>query len=271
MTKSPKVLIVGIAGFFVSVVFFFVLSYEGGAAADTEIQAVYSANDIPYPPKECRSEEQAVIDELKYIAQSRILEKRQELLRFFPNSLLVHSVLVNAFSQSKDVSETQYNRIRALEKSCSNWAFPQALLGNYYFHKQEYDSANNAYQTALAIQPQYPTIQFNLALVASKQEQFTDVIEIVNQLLEQEPQHPNALLLRSQAHISLQNWLPAERDAVEAQKKSPRDTKPYLLLWTIYSQTKQENLANAVGCKLKELGDPMGKKLCTMPVEAQRK
>lgn len=226
------------------------------------VEPIYQSYEIPLPPKDCQTEEQETVDTIQSTLSSEVINKVSEWEQKFPKSLLTNAIIVKQFDELKDDSEEHLARIQKLEMICPKWAFPKLMRGNYFFKKQDYAQARTSLEKALTLKPDYPTAQFNFALVAMKQKDFQQVIQNLDSLLSSNKNHPNALLLRAQAHLALENWDLAEQDVKQANLNNPKDGKPYLLLWQLYSKTGKMDLANKAGCTLKELGDPIGNKIC---------
>ena len=230
----------------------------GSQPSKADIAQVYQSFDIPIPPDSCIQETSQTLEMLQTLEFSQIPQDIQQ------RSLLVQAIQINDMSQNDNASNSQEDLIRRLEMQCADWAFVSAMWGNYWFKQNHLDQSETHFKKALQLQAEYPKIQYNLALLLFKMHRSDEALNLLNQLLKDNPQHSNGYLLRANIYSGLAQWDLARTDGIKALNNTPDNPKVLLLLLKVEKESEHLEEMLEYACALKKLGHPIGKQLCTL-------
>jgi tetratricopeptide (TPR) repeat protein len=239
------------------------------------LEAVYTSTGEPEPPETCRVQDPAMLTQLvtaaEQLARRPQGQANEEDFKAFEG--------LRAFSESSPEpfaasAEAQTFFARALLRNvslpaealppakkavelCPDWALAHNVLGNVHQAMTSFDDARRAYTSASTLLPVWGVPRFNLALVELGARQPKAAITVLDRLLTDHPEWPNAHLLRAQARLGSgdkKNYPLAEADALRATELTPTREQAWFMLGESRRAQKLVDAAKEAYCKAKELG-----------------
>ena len=231
------------------------------------ITEIYEGAQIPVPPTECQKEQEQVLETLKTTPIDKM--KVSAVKDNIGSSVLLRALLIKDWNSrtdktSKPDSDLEIKEyIQTMVVDCSNWSFPHAMLGNYWYAQRDYAAAQGEYAVALSTRASNPQVRFNSTIAYLKTKEFEKALEQINTLEQNHPTHPNLHLVKTQVLIANAKFELAAESGAKAYNNPDTKAKAALLLWQIHTKLQQPEKANNYACSAVELGMEQAKRLCT--------
>ncbi len=244
------------------------------------ISKVYEGAHIPVPPTECQKENEQVLETLKTTPVDRL--KASIVKDNIASSILLRALLIKDWNSSFNKKESDSKKrpslrqkreasnadseiktyLQTIVTDCSKWSYPHAMLGNYWYEKEDYAAAQAEYAVALADETSNPEARFNSTIAYLKTKEFDKALEQINTLEQTHPNHPNLYLVKTQVLVANEQFKNAAESGVKAYNNPNSSAKAALLLWQIHTKLEQPEKANEYACSAVTLGMKQATKLC---------
>ena len=240
------------------------------------ITEVYEGAQIPLPPPECQKEKEQVLETLKTTPVNKL--QASVVKDNIASSVLLRALLIKDWHSSlnkKNSNSTNSPQgdtsnadseiksyLQTMVTDCSKWSYPHAMLGNYWYEKEDYAAAQAEYAVALANETDNPEVRFNSTIAYLKTKEFGKALEQINTLEQNHPTHPNLHLIKTQVLIANAQFETAAESGIKAYNNPESNAKAALLLWQIYTKLEQPDKANEFACSAVDLGMKQANKLC---------
>ncbi|MEZ5344505.1 MAG: tetratricopeptide repeat protein [Pyrinomonadaceae bacterium] len=162
----------------------------------------------------------------------------RQALTIAPDNAFAHDQLGVALELRGLISEETQNEYRKAIQLQPTFALAYAHLGRILRRNGKTQESSNAYETAIRLSDDVPTMIL-VADVMQSQQKYQESEQLLRRALLEDPRHPTALFLLGRALTSRKSFAEAEQVLKKSVEVSPNSFVSYALLGSLYSRQDQ--------------------------------